>query len=84
MGKPEKGKSVTIEKLLELAHEEDLLHMRIVSGENTLYKEISTSDINRPGLALAGDYDYFDYDRISGIRPGRVSLSYEGSKRKQP
>lgn len=64
MGKPEKGKSITIERLLELAHEEDLLHLQIVTGVNTLHKEISTSDINRPGLALAGDYDYFDYDRI--------------------
>ena len=60
----EKIKCITIEKLLELAHEEDLLHLRIITGEKTLKKEISTYDINRPGLALAGDYDYFDYDRI--------------------
>ncbi len=60
----EKTKCITIEKLLVLAHEEDLLHLRIISGQKTLHKEISTYDINRPGLALAGDYDYFDYDRI--------------------
>jgi len=64
MGRSEKVKCITIAKLLELAHEEDVLHLRIITGENSLKKEISTYDINRPGLALAGDYDYFDYDRI--------------------
>jgi len=64
MGRSEKVKCITIDKLLELAHEEDVLHLRIITGESTLKKEIATYDINRPGLALAGDYDYFDYDRI--------------------
>ena len=64
MGRTEKVKGITIETLLELTHEEDVLPLRIVTGESTLHKEISTYDINRPGLALAGDYDYFDYERI--------------------
>ncbi len=64
MGRAEKINVVTVERLLELAQEEDLLHLRAVTGESTLKKEIMTYDINRPGLALAGDYDFFDYDRI--------------------
>ena len=64
MGRSEKIKAVTVERLLELSQEEDLLHLRVVTGDSTLKKEITTYDINRPGLALAGDYDFFDYDRI--------------------
>jgi len=62
---PENGKCITIERLLQLGHEaEDLLHLRVVTNDETLQKEISTYDINRPGLTLAGDYDYFDYEKI--------------------
>ena len=64
MGRSEKIKAVTVERLLELAQEEDLLYLRVVTGASTLKKEITTYAINRPGLALAGDYDFFDYDRI--------------------
>jgi len=64
MERGERVKCITIQRLLELAHEDDLLHLRIATGEETLKKEISTYDINRPGLALAGDYDFFDYERI--------------------
>jgi HPr kinase/phosphorylase len=60
----EKSKGVTVAKLLELAREEDVLPLRAVTGEDTLQKVITTYDINRPGLALAGDYDFFDYEKL--------------------
>ena len=60
----EGSKCITIEKLLEIAKGQDLLHMKVLTSEKTLKKEISTYDINRPGLALAGEYDYFDYEKI--------------------
>ena len=60
----EKVKSLSIIKLLDLAREGDILHLRIITGEKTLHKQISTLDINRPGLALAGDYEIFDYEKI--------------------
>jgi serine kinase of HPr protein (carbohydrate metabolism regulator) len=44
--------------------EEDVLHLRILTGEETLKKEITNCDINRPGLALAA-ITIFDFDRIS-------------------
>lgn len=60
----EKVKTITITRLLDLAREGDILHLRIITGERTLQKAISTYDINRPGLTLAGDYDFFDYEKI--------------------
>jgi len=64
MKHPEKIKTITIMRLLDLAREGDILHLRIITGERTLQKTISTYDINRPGLTLAGDYDFFDYEKI--------------------
>ena len=60
----EKVKTITITRLLDLAREGDILHLRIITDERTLQKPISTYDINRPGLTLAGDYDFFDYEKI--------------------
>lgn len=40
------------------------LHMRLVAGASGLEKEIRDGDFNRPGLTLAGFYDFFAYDRI--------------------
>ena len=72
---PGNGKCITIERLLQLGYEaEDLLHLRLVTKKDTFQKEISTYDINRPGLTLAGDYDYFDYDKLQLF--GRGEYSY--------
>ncbi|MBN1533276.1 MAG: HPr kinase/phosphorylase [Spirochaetes bacterium] len=40
------------------------LQLRLVAGEEALGKEIRVGDINRPGLTLAGFYDFFAFDRI--------------------
>ena len=40
------------------------LQMRLVAGSTGLDKEIRVGDINRPGLTLAGFYDFFAFDRI--------------------
>lgn len=40
------------------------LQMRLVAGSDGLDKEIRVGDINRPGLTLAGFYEFFAYDRI--------------------
>jgi HPr kinase/phosphorylase len=40
------------------------LQLRLVAGGSGLDKEIWVGDINRPGLTLAGFYDFFAYDRI--------------------
>ncbi|MCL2025536.1 MAG: HPr(Ser) kinase/phosphatase [Leptospirales bacterium] len=39
-------------------------YIRLVAGEPGLSKEVKISEINRPGLALVGFYDFFAYDRV--------------------
>lgn len=46
----------------------------IYCDEDTLSIEISTSDINRPGLQFAGFFDYFANDRIQVL--GKVEMTY--------
>jgi len=40
------------------------LQIRLVAGSSGIDREIRVGDINRPGLTLAGFYDFFAYDRI--------------------
>lgn len=50
-------------------------HLRSLSGEEHLSKKkIIVSDINRPGLALAGFFDYFPYERIQVF--GKTEFTY--------
>ncbi len=44
------------------------------SGQDALDNRITVADVNRPGLALAGFFDYFAYERIQII--GRTELTY--------
>jgi HPr kinase/phosphorylase len=74
MSQFQKIKGITIAKLLDLAREGDILYLRIITGEHTLRKLITTCDINRPGLALAGDYEIFDYEKIQVF--GRGEFHY--------
>lgn len=59
--------AVTIEKLIE-----DFDLEVIVNGETNV--EITVNDINRPGLQLAGVYNYFTPERIQVI--GKAELSF--------
>jgi HPr kinase/phosphorylase len=56
-------KKVLIETFLEKNARVDL-QLELLAGEGGLKKEIKVGDINRPGLTLAGFYDFFAYDRI--------------------
>ncbi len=47
--------------------------IRLVAGEGGLGREIQVSEINRPGLALAGFYDYFAFNRIQIFGMGEFS-----------
>ena len=38
--------------------------LSLIAGQAGLSKEIKMSEINRPGLALAGHYDHFGYGRV--------------------
>ncbi|HPD19394.1 MAG TPA: HPr kinase/phosphorylase, partial [Candidatus Goldiibacteriota bacterium] len=51
------------------------LDLKIIAGEEFLHKKkIIIPDINRPGLALAGFFDYFPYERIQIF--GKTEFTY--------
>jgi HPr kinase/phosphorylase len=60
------------------------LQIRLVAGSSGLSKEIRVGDINRPGLTLAGFYDFFAYDRIQVFGLGESAyLRQLSDKQKQ-
>ena len=49
--------------------------LKVLAGEENLgSKKIVVSDINRPGLALTGFFDYFPYERIQIF--GKTEFTY--------
>ncbi len=50
------------------------LQLCLIAGEKGLDREISCGEINRPGLALAGFFDYFAYNRIQIFGQGEVAF----------
>jgi len=50
------------------------LSLRLVCGEGGLERELAVPDINRPGLALTGFFDYFPAERLQVM--GKTELSY--------
>ena len=59
---------VTVEKLAEK------LHLKPLYGLEYLYREITTSEISRPGLELAGYFNFYPSERIQLL--GRTELSF--------
>lgn len=58
----------TVERLFK--EQAGPLALELVSGERALKRPITVSEINRPGLALAGFLDYFSSERIQVIGKG--------------
>jgi len=54
--------------------QKERLVLELITGQEGLQRKITVSDINRPGLALAGYLDYFAYERIQVL--GRTELSF--------
>lgn len=50
------------------------LHLKPMYGEEFLTREITTSEISRPGLELAGYFNYYPAERIQLL--GRTELSF--------
>lgn len=48
--------------------------LELLSGEEGINRPIVTSDISRPGLELAGYFDYFPAERIQLL--GKTELSF--------
>lgn len=51
----------------------DALKLELVTGERSLGRPITVSDLNRPGLALSGFLDHFRAERIQIIGNGEQS-----------
>jgi len=55
------------------------LRLRLFSGEKGLNKEVKIGELNRPGLTLAGFYDFFAYDRIQIFGLGETAYMRQRS-----
>lgn len=68
-----------------LQEKQALMKLELLAGEQGLEKKITVFDVNRPGLALAGYFKYFAYERIQVL--GMTELSYlaqmDAERRKQ-
>lgn len=63
-------------KLRDLLHYQGKidLQLRLVGGETGLDKKVKVGDLNRPGLTLAGFYDFFACDRIQIFGMGETAF----------
>jgi HPr kinase/phosphorylase len=75
------GRIVPAKKVLSvkevLALSAKMLDLKVIAGEKGLENEITTGELNRPGLALAGFFDVFTYERIQIL--GNTELSFLNS-----
>jgi HPr kinase/phosphorylase len=64
----------TVLDLLDLdLKEHNSLNLKCIAGRKGLVKEISTPDINRPGLALSGFFDSFAHARLQIFGRGETA-----------
>ena len=61
--------AITVRKLLE----DPMLGLRVVAGETGLDRPITTAELNRPALELAGFFSEFRSERIQIFGAGEVS-----------
>lgn len=66
-------KKIYIRDLQESESKIDL-QLMLVAGRDGIDKEIAAGDINRPGLGLAGFFDFFAYDRIQIFGLGETAF----------
>lgn len=65
-------KSLTVGDFIEKTKEN--LKVQLMAGDGGLERTIAISDINRPGLALAGYLDFFAFDRVQVM--GLTEINY--------
>lgn len=66
-----------------LAEPESGLDLQVVAGAQGLSRTIDSVDVNRPGLALAGFYRNFAYDRVQVFGRGEYAFIEECGNDKQ-
>ena len=72
-------KMLTVSQFYELGNKP--LELRLLAGGSGLSNAITTSEWNRPGVAFAGFFDVFSFDRIQII--GNTEISYLRSLNKK-
>ena len=65
-------KSISVKEFFEAL--KSPLELTLVAGQKGLNRKISVPEVNRPGIALAGYFDYFASKRIQVI--GKVEIAY--------
>jgi len=76
----ESVKSITVGELLKSRGK--MLELRVVTGAGHLGRKIAVSQINRPGLAIAGHLEQFRSERIQIIGQGEHAFCVKESGRK--
>ena len=76
-------KRLTVLDLIDLdLRDHNSLNLRCMCGRRGLSREIASSELNRPGLALSGFYEVFEFNRIQVFGHGEVAylqkLTMEG------
>lgn len=74
------AKSVTVRELLKSRGK--ILGLKTVSGVKNLARQITVSEINRPGLAIAGHMEQFRSERIQIIGQGEYAYCQKEDARK--
>jgi HPr kinase/phosphorylase len=74
------GKSLTVRELLKSRGK--ILGLKPVSGAKNLNRHITVSEINRPGLAIAGHMEQFRSERIQIIGQGEYAYCQKEDQRK--
>jgi len=64
--------TVKVRQLLDAMSAE--MHLRVVAGHAGIDRQITAAEVNRPGLALAGWYNYFAKHRLQVL--GKVEIYY--------
>jgi HPr kinase/phosphorylase len=77
-------KKFTVLDLLDLDLKgRDALSLKCVAGRHGLTRELTVSDLNRPGLALSGFFESFAYQRVQIFGRGEVAYLQKLDAEKQ-
>jgi len=73
-------KSITVSELLKFRGK--ILGLKVVAGSKNLSRKVTVSEINRPGLAIAGHLEQFRSERIQIIGQGEYAYCVKEDSKK--
>ncbi|MGL4986565.1 MAG: HPr(Ser) kinase/phosphatase [Treponemataceae bacterium] len=76
-------KQFTVLDLLDLdLKDRNALHLRCIAGRKGLTRSIKSTELNRAGLELAGEFDFFAHERIQLFGRGEFGYMQKREKNK--